>query len=238
MDLETENLLAAMLMDEARRLRQQADKEGVGAYLRNPKVRGRPNSRFLTATVLGVQQANRAVEVNEMWRAREKELELDRRLPHRHSREGFRCDSSKESSSSRPEPSSAMHENTVFQPSDDDGLRDDEVEEFLQSKIKRGRGAIGSRMDEPGPYPISAPSNPEEKPVFPQEARRRVLGPEKPSREQLERTSSSSGGSCLKRQHELPRRRRRRSEDDATSADESSSQRKKDRKRRHRHRSR
>lgn len=56
MDLETENRLAGLLMEEARRLRAEADKEGVHAYLRQPNVRGRPNSRFLTATVLGVEQ--------------------------------------------------------------------------------------------------------------------------------------------------------------------------------------
>lgn len=59
MDLETENRLAALLMEEARRVRRlqaEADKEGVHAYLRQPNVRGRPNSRFLTATVLGVEQ--------------------------------------------------------------------------------------------------------------------------------------------------------------------------------------
>lgn len=56
MDLETENRVAAILMREAAELRRQAEKEGVDAYLRHPKVRGRPNSRFLTATVLGVQQ--------------------------------------------------------------------------------------------------------------------------------------------------------------------------------------
>lgn len=56
MDLETENKIAAILMREAAELRRQADKEGVHAYLLQPKVRGRPNSRFLTATVRGVQQ--------------------------------------------------------------------------------------------------------------------------------------------------------------------------------------
>lgn len=56
MDLETENRLAALLMEEARRLRLEAEKEGVHVYLHQPNVRGRPNSRFLTATVLGVQQ--------------------------------------------------------------------------------------------------------------------------------------------------------------------------------------
>lgn len=56
MDLETENRIAAMLMKEAAELRQQAEREGVHAYLKQPNARFRPNSRFLTATVLGVQQ--------------------------------------------------------------------------------------------------------------------------------------------------------------------------------------
>lgn len=55
MDLNTENHLASLLLEEARRMRAEADKEGVHAYLRAPKTRARPNSRFLTATVLGVQ---------------------------------------------------------------------------------------------------------------------------------------------------------------------------------------
>lgn len=56
MDLETENRIAAILLKEAAELRRQAEKEGVHVYLQQPTVRGRPNSRFLTATVLGVQQ--------------------------------------------------------------------------------------------------------------------------------------------------------------------------------------
>ena len=56
MDLETENRIAAMLMKEAAELRRQAEREGVHVYLRERKERFRPNSQFLTATVLGVQQ--------------------------------------------------------------------------------------------------------------------------------------------------------------------------------------
>jgi len=56
MDLETENRLAAMLMREAAELRRQSEREGVLAYLRKPNIHTRPNSRFLTATVRGVQQ--------------------------------------------------------------------------------------------------------------------------------------------------------------------------------------
>ncbi|KAG5034997.1 hypothetical protein JHK87_009907 [Glycine soja] len=73
MDLETENRLATMLMREVAELRRQSEREGVLAYLRKPNIRTRPNSCFLIATVRGVQQANRVVEVNEMWRLRQKE---------------------------------------------------------------------------------------------------------------------------------------------------------------------
>ncbi|WZY86216.1 hypothetical protein YC2023_032600 [Brassica napus] len=57
MDLETENRIASVLLREAAELRRQAEKDGVRAYLEKPNVRHRPNSRFLTATVLGVKQS-------------------------------------------------------------------------------------------------------------------------------------------------------------------------------------
>ncbi|KAJ0968201.1 hypothetical protein J5N97_025118 [Dioscorea zingiberensis] len=190
-----------MLMEEARRLRVQADKEGVHVYLQQPNVRSRPNSRFLTATVLGVQQANRAVEVSEMWRARDRELELDSRLQNRsidssgfrsekrHSRQVERrlkpgheeddkasaalCSSSKSRSHEDPYPGK-------------DGMGDEEIEKFLQSRTKRGRGAVGSRMDEAGPY-LSMSSNNDEQLSMPPDVRvkerweMRIVGPEKPS---------------------------------------------------------
>ena len=58
MDLETENRIASVLLREAAELRRRAERDGVRAYLEKPIVRHRPNSRFLTATVLGVQQCN------------------------------------------------------------------------------------------------------------------------------------------------------------------------------------
>ncbi|GMG98742.1 hypothetical protein Nepgr_000582 [Nepenthes gracilis] len=197
MDLETENRIASVLLKEAAELRRQAEKEGVLAYLRQPNVRGRPNSRFLTATVLGIQQANRAVEVNEMWRVRQKELELDKRCKGRSS-----CESSSHTSRLKDDGESSrstssghagylkdgrsecfsgkkVKEECYFR--EDEGLKDEEVEEFLQSRVKRGRGAIGSRMDETGPYlchfsgdqdSLFAGSDPVRK--------NRLFGPEKP----------------------------------------------------------
>ncbi|KAH7423625.1 hypothetical protein KP509_12G064500 [Ceratopteris richardii] len=84
---EAERHFAALIMEEAARLKKQAlaalimeaEKEGLHAYLARPKVRGRPNPRFLKATVRGVEQANRAAEVNVMWKRRARELELEER---------------------------------------------------------------------------------------------------------------------------------------------------------------
>ncbi|CAJ2648834.1 unnamed protein product [Trifolium pratense] len=191
MDLETENRLAAMLMREAAELRRQSEKEGVLAYLQKPNVRSRPNSRFLTATVRGVQQANRAVEVNEMWRARQKELELDKRVTCTSSRDKSSDDkrhrdhyssrsSGRHSGDDRSTSASTSCSTKKEYEHTPEGLRDEELEEFLHSRKKRGRGAIGPRMDETGPY---LPLNPDEEPCTNPDVRERraVYGPPRPS---------------------------------------------------------
>ncbi|XP_018470795.1 uncharacterized protein LOC108842395 [Raphanus sativus] len=170
MDLETENRIASILLREAAELRRQAEKEGVRAYLEKPNVRHRPNSRFLTATVLGVQQANKAVETDEMWRLRRTEIEFDQSLKRKsrdesgsnvqseqNNRRGFvkRCTSVDENDA-RSSPSSSQSRDKRWQPDYDDhddgkGLGDVEVETFLQSRVKRGRGSVGPKMDEPFP---------------------------------------------------------------------------------------
>lgn len=200
MDLETENKIAAILLKEAAELRRQAEKEGVQVYLQQPKSRGRPNSQFLTATVRGVQQANRAVEENEMWRARQKELELDNQLrrtryqdtsPNRYmnSKESGRSSKSQHDVEVDMLPSCSSRKR-VYEDCDirkDVGLRDEEVDEFLHSRIKRGRGSVGSRMDETGPYLPSSSDTQEKQSVTPLvgqrewQEKRAILGPEKPS---------------------------------------------------------
>lgn len=213
MDLETENRLAALLMEEARRLRNEADKDGVHVYLHKPNVRCRPNSRFLTATVLGVEQANRAAEISEMWRAREKERELDAKKRHEykdkssgmHLRNGYL---NKDSRSWREEnahyEADFEHERDIKDSSiycssskryyedsysrNNVGLHDEELEQFLHSRMKRGRGSIGCRMDEPGPYlPSTSADNDKQIASSPakwygEECKRSrpILGPEKP----------------------------------------------------------
>ncbi|KAG0542161.1 hypothetical protein BDA96_02G079300 [Sorghum bicolor] len=189
MDLETENRLASLLLEEAQRLQLEANREVVHAYLRKPNVRHRPNSRFLTATVRGVQQANRVVEVDEMWRAREKELELESKMKGRSKdRDDFRGEKRKSDlrnhiSSSRVEQEGTTYNNSYSD--QEDGLRDDEIERFLHSSAKRGRGAVGSRMDEPGPYLDSLSRHQDNGPSadirVEEKWERRVQGPEKPS---------------------------------------------------------
>uniref|UniRef100_A0A7C9AUZ6 Uncharacterized protein n=1 Tax=Opuntia streptacantha TaxID=393608 RepID=A0A7C9AUZ6_OPUST len=186
MDLETENRIAAILLKEAAELRRQAQQEGVLAYLQKPTVRGRPNSRFLTATVRGIQQANRAVEVNEMWRVRQKELELDDRLKGKsrdegsHVKEGGDRETSRSISKRRDSDASCSSSRRSYEDhhsGDDDGLKDEEIEKFLHSRAKRGRGSVGSKMDETGPYlPQSSGTQDDYETQC-----RVVLGPEKPS---------------------------------------------------------
>ncbi|KAL2942406.1 Uncharacterized protein RDABS01_030756 [Bienertia sinuspersici] len=191
MDLETENRIAAVLLREASELRRQAQQEGVLAYLRKPTVRGRPNSRFLTATVRGIQQVNRAVEMDEMWRVRQKELELDDKVRGR-SRD-YPSDSGRDGRKESSENQTSKHDSNTYCSSskrsyedhskEEEGLRDEEIEEFLRSRVKRGRGCIGSRMDETGPYlPHESGSRDGATDYITDERQRKaMLGPEKPS---------------------------------------------------------
>ncbi|KAL3621040.1 hypothetical protein CASFOL_035952 [Castilleja foliolosa] len=240
MDLETENRIAAILMKEAAELRCQAQSEGALAYLRQPTARFRPNSRFLTATVRGVQQANRVVEVNEMWRLREKQLELDNRLrgsrnesrTRRSNEESCESHRSRSRSRGRSRSSSCNELETSrndspyskkrcindLEPVADEGLKDDEVDEFLHSRTKRGRGAVGSRMDETGPYLPLSPNSKTNVPENTNEKKARVLlGPEKPyylksyestsddegTRRDKKRTAKGSSSKRHRKKHKL-----------------------------------
>ncbi|XP_057515749.1 uncharacterized protein LOC130797247 [Amaranthus tricolor] len=225
MDLETENRIAAILLREAAELRRQAQQDGALAYLRKPTVRGRPNCRFLTATVRGIQQANRAVEVDEMWRLRQKEKELDDKLKGKLRVD--RSDSSRDRDRELHESQSKRHDSNPScssrkRPYEDDskeeeGLRDEEIEEFLHSRVKRGRGSIGSRMDETGPYlprSLESPDNLASDYSKEEQHRRDIVGPQKPSswkcidssdessdddERKRSKRKSSSGGSKRKR---------------------------------------
>ncbi|GKB34610.1 hypothetical protein Tco_0879552 [Tanacetum coccineum] len=157
--------------------------------------------------------ANRAVEVNEMWRARQKEKELD-------DRKRGRSNSDSQKNSNRYDDYERNHSSrcSSSKSASEDGLRDNEIEEFLHSRAKRGRGAVGSRMDEPGPY---LPDSKEKHPVTPDDLEYReswgnrvVLGPEKPRKHTSH--SSSDEESSLNESERSSKRvgsKKRRSKD-------------------------
>ncbi|XP_024027216.1 transcription initiation factor TFIID subunit 3 [Morus notabilis] len=239
MDLETENRIAAILMKEAAELRRQAEKEGVHVYLQQPKARVRPNKQFLTATVLGVQQSNRAVETNEMWRIRQKELELDDRLKHKSkdqksNGQSYRDCNSLDRTSKRHVVADDNADASCscgkgfyddFHSRKDDGLKDEELEEFLHSRTKRGRGAVGSRMDETGPYLPRFSDSKEESRSSDVIERHVVYGPQKPSSLKLNESSEEENDErrkkkrkkdrsrCSKKQHSEKHRSKGKSDD-------------------------
>ncbi|CDY16047.1 BnaC08g40760D [Brassica napus] len=119
MDLETENRIALVLLREA--------------------AEHRPNSRFLTATVLGVQQLCDILLFVEAIAAQEQENERLKR----------------KSRGKQQQHSINEERNITHQSSSDKRLYlddDDEIESFLRSLNKRGRGSVGPRMDETVPY--------------------------------------------------------------------------------------
>ncbi|WZY87105.1 hypothetical protein YC2023_033489 [Brassica napus] len=166
MDLETENRIASVLLREAAELRRQAEKDGVRAYLEKPNVRHRPNSRFLTTTVLG---ANSAVETNEMGKARELENE---RLKRKSREESSRSSSQMKRSSSFSKRSLDVAPLMMRERSLINHHRTKDctwyiclfaiasvtfsflhlLSLFVNDRNKRGRGSVGPRMDETGPY--------------------------------------------------------------------------------------
>lgn len=284
MDPKLEHRLAAIIMARARRLKEQAEEEGVSAYL-HPKIRARPNPRFLSATVQGVEQANRMADMNEMWSQRTKELHQSPPMTARWSKSELASKPRDQSvrASSPPDietpvagarlqaQRSALREGDGARPpgvqprpprrprsgenlgasggppmaaaaaqevgaepplgtiprehgeengappggGPPGGLADAELEAFLAARAKRGRGTVGPRMDEPGPFlprpaaaAAAAPcgSDVREK----EEWESRILGPHLPDFSCFPTTRVPQGG-CSEEEKEgdrSPKRRR------------------------------
>ncbi|CAM0908728.1 unnamed protein product [Alopecurus aequalis] len=180
-----------------------------------------------------------------MWRAREKEVELESKLKRRYRdlsdsrREKRKDDSSNQSSGSKIDGGITYNSSYSDQEA---GLGDDEVEKFLHSRAKRGRGAIGSRMDEPGPYLKALVHCQDNESSFDtrleEKWERRVQGPERPlflrsrspddcwHRQSLDREPSSS---------EPDREKKNRKEKKSEKKDRKERKDKKKKKSRHRH---
>lgn len=150
-----ESRVAALLLEDARRLSERAQQRGVTAYLEQPERRQRPNARFLRNTMANVAHSNRRVEEEEMWVAwqaqqgrhndpREDAARSPSRSPH--------AERSAEAGAQRP--SSDGDASPQGGAGGGGGLRDSdgEVERVFVGKARRGRGGTGSRMDITGPF--------------------------------------------------------------------------------------
>ncbi|CAL5040895.1 unnamed protein product [Urochloa decumbens] len=155
MDLETEK---SLLVEKTRRLRLQDDKEGVQAVSPKPGVTHCHNSRFLSATVDGIQQANQIAEVDEMWHTREKKIGMDFKTNRRNNDQtGLRYKKSnitspvskiKQDSRSLATSSLVKYSCSVSYSDSEDDSSDDELEEFLHPRVKRERVPYSDSEDE------------------------------------------------------------------------------------------
>ena len=135
--------LASLVIRDARARADGVDKDGVLAYLHSPKTRERPNETFLANTLRGVRSANE----------RDARRANDAERPPANGRGARRRDDRPDAS---PSPSSSTTPSSSSSPSPSASSRDGDAElaAFLSrpGRVRRGRGAVGSRADEPGPH--------------------------------------------------------------------------------------
>mmetsp|Transcript_20055 Transcript_20055/g.47767 ORF Transcript_20055/g.47767 Transcript_20055/m.47767 type:complete len:261 (-) Transcript_20055:51-833(-) len=201
-----EDEATARVLRAASQLKDKAKDRGVLAYLLKPVSRERPNERFLQNTIRSVNFANRQADEKEMW-------ERWDRL--RSSRE--RCTTERQRTLAAGDDKSSTSDDGSGGSS---GHSDEwELEEFLRQRKSRGRGAVGARSDEPGPYmrPEAGAEGGRSGASPRGEPHRRRHGPEAP---QWIREAARSGGGGETSPHESgeaaegrdgsPRQRKRR----------------------------
>lgn len=134
--------LASLVIRDARARADGVDKDGVLAYLHRPKTRERPNETFLANTLRGVRSAN------ERGARRANDTERCVASGRGARRRDDRADASGEASPSSSSTTTSSSPSALSR----DG--DAELAAFLSrpGRARRGRGATGSRADEPGPH--------------------------------------------------------------------------------------
>ncbi|KAL3157619.1 hypothetical protein ABBQ32_012068 [Trebouxia sp. C0010 RCD-2024] len=126
----SEDSVAKLLTRDAQQLADRAKEIGVTAYAQKAVHRIRPNGQFLQATLRNIESGNRRVEENAMWRHHKAQLTGSREKRGAHV----------SSNDVKDVPDPSLHR------------EDAAVMAFLSSKPKRGRGGVGSRVEETGPY--------------------------------------------------------------------------------------
>ncbi|CAL8469558.1 g9099 [Coccomyxa elongata] len=189
----SETQLAELIMRDITQLSEDAKVRGVTAYLRKPVHRERPNERFLQGTLRSVAFANRKAEEDEMWVHRKKRLHGYAGVSRPST--GTRSNQSEERSSESE--SDSAERSSEAEPSG--AISDSQLADMLSRHRPRGRGAVGSRVDEPGPFlPESALED-----VGPDDfSVRGPAGPERPAWLQRDADNvgslAESGGAALK----------------------------------------
>eukprot|EP01024_Parvocaulis_polyphysoides_P057921 TRINITY_DN61887_c0_g1_i1.p2 TRINITY_DN61887_c0_g1~~TRINITY_DN61887_c0_g1_i1.p2 ORF type:complete len:192 (-),score=24.64 TRINITY_DN61887_c0_g1_i1:79-654(-) len=134
--------LAELVAQDARQLTEKAKEFGVGAYLLKPVQRERLNERFIQNTLKNVEFANRQLDESVMAGCREKQLSLDRPKSSKQHRTNIYNPSKKRKRS----------DDEQMDAQDVDDMDEEDVLSFLSKRQVRGRGGVGSRASEPGPF--------------------------------------------------------------------------------------
>lgn len=166
-----EAYLASLILQDVERRGEAVKERGVSAWAHRPKNREQVNERFLRNTLRGVSSNNRRAERSAAGRSespvrsqgakRGRDTHdgvADRGRGDRsgaHGKGSLEVEEGTSAGSSSSDASSSESERDT-RPDDTEkgrGMKDDELAAFLsRPRVKRGRGAVGSRADEPGPF--------------------------------------------------------------------------------------
>ena len=166
-----EAYLASLILQDVERRGEAVKERGVSAWAHRPKNREQVNERFLRNTLRGVSSNNRRAERSAAGRSgspvrsqgakRGRDTHdgmADRGRGDRsgaHEKGSLEVEEGTSAGSSSSDASSSESERDT-RPDDTEkgrGMKDDELAAFLsRPRVKRGRGAVGSRADEPGPF--------------------------------------------------------------------------------------
>ena len=161
-----EAYLASLILQDVERRGEAVKERGVSAWAHRPRNREQVNERFLRNTLRGVSSNNRRAERSAAGRSgsplRSKGAKRGRDTHDgrgdrsgAHQKGSLEVEEGTSAGSSSSDASSSESERDI-RPDDTEkgrGMKDDELAAFLsRPRVKRGRGAVGSRADEPGPF--------------------------------------------------------------------------------------
>ena len=140
-----EAYLASLILQDVERRGEAVKERGVSAWAHRPKNREQVNERFLRNTLRGVSSNNRRAERSAAGRSGSP-VRSQGAKRGRDTHDGM-------ADRGRGDRSGAHEKGSLDATGKGRGMKDDELAAFLaRPRVKRGRGAVGSRADEPGPF--------------------------------------------------------------------------------------